>query len=226
MKLSIIIPIYNEEKLLPEVLKRVRALELDKELILVDDCSHDGTRDILAEEEKHPDTKVLYHERNIGKGGAIRTGLEHFTGDIVIIQDADLEYRPEEIPGIIKYIENGEEEIVYGSRFMGSVKGMRLPNRVANWLLPQIVKILYGQKLTDEATAYKAFRAHIIREVDLECTGFEFCPEITAKVIRKGYKIKEVPITFVARTFCEGKKIGWRDFIIAVKTLWKYRKYK
>jgi len=225
VKLSIVIPIYNEETLLSRVLDRVRKLPLEKELILVDDCSQDGTWQILQQEAaKFPaDTVILRHEKNQGKGASIRTGLEHVTGDIVIIQDADLEYNPEDIPKVIQPIIEDKVKVAYGSRFMGSIKKMRLPNRVANHILAGLVSILYGQKITDEATAYKAFRTEVIKQIPLTCTRFEFCPEVTAKVLKRGYKIIETPVNFEARTFEEGKKIGWRDFIVAIYILLKYR---
>lgn len=228
MKLSLIIPIYNEEKLIKEVLRRVRQLPLDKEIILVDDASIDGTHRILEQEvAEHPeDTILLTHKENQGKGAAIRTGLKHATGDIIIIQDADLEYNPEEIPQVIKPILEGKTNVAYGSRFLGEVKRMRLPNLIANKILAFVVSVLYGQRITDEATAYKAFRREVIQQIELKCKGFEFCPEVTAKVLRKGEKIIEVPVTFTARTFWEGKKIGWRDFFIALYTLIKYRFFK
>ncbi|HOE12575.1 MAG TPA: glycosyltransferase family 2 protein [bacterium] len=223
-KLSLIIPIYNEADLLPEVLRRVRAMPWpNKELVLVDDCSEDGTQEILEQEKGQPNTIVLRHDRNQGKGAAIRTGLQHFTGDIAIIQDADLEYDPAEIPLVIAPIVRGDSDVAYGSRFLGEVKRMRLPNRVANWILARLVTLLYGQRITDEATAYKAFRREVIQSIPLECQRFEFCPEVTAKVLKRGYRIIEIPVTFTARTFEEGKKIGWRDFITAVWVLLKVR---
>jgi glycosyltransferase involved in cell wall biosynthesis len=225
MKLSIIIPIYNEVELLPTVLENVRALNIEKELILVDDCSKDGTVEILKEEEKKPDTIVLYHNVNQGKGSAIRTGLKHFTGDIVIIQDADLEYNPEDIPRVVQPIIEGKCEVAYGSRFLGSIKRMRLPNFIANKILAGLISLLYGQKITDEATAYKAFSKNAICSINLKCERFEFCPEVTSKVLKKGYRIIEIPVSFEARTFEEGKKIGWRDFIIAVKTIFHCKFY-
>lgn len=223
MKLSIVMPIYNEEELLPAVLERVRAVPVEKELILVDDHSTDGTEAILAEEAKKADTRVIRHAENGGKGMAIRTGLVHATGDIVIIQDADLEYRPEEIPLVIQPIIEGKTDVAFGSRFLGKTEGMRLPNRVANWLLATLASLLYGTRITDEATAYKAFRREIIQDIPLVCRRFEFCPEVTAKLLRRGEKIVEVPVTYVARTFEEGKKIGWRDFFIAVAMLLRIR---
>lgn len=225
MKLSIIIPIYNERELLPRVLEKVRALEIDKELILVDDCSKDGTREWLRENEANkPDTRLVFHKRNRGKGRALRSGLKHVTGDIVIIQDADLEYEPSEIPSIIEPIADGRTAVTYGSRFLGRTPtGMRLPNYVANRLLALMVAVLYGQVITDEATAYKAFRTDVIQAIPLKCERFEFCPEVTAKLLLRGHRIHEVPVTFFARTFEEGKKIGWRDFITAVNTLVRCR---
>ncbi len=224
MKLSLIIPIYNERELIQQVLSRVRGIPIDnKELILVDDFSKDGTRDILKEEEKKTDTKVLYHDVNRGKGAAIRTGLKYATGDIIIVQDADLEYDPNDIPFVIQPIIDGKCNAAYGSRFKGKVLGMRLPNYIANKLLAWLVSILYMHNITDEATAYKAFKRELIQSLDLKCERFEFCPEVTAKVLKKGEKIIEVPVSFNARTFEEGKKIGWRDFIVAVNTILKFR---
>jgi dolichol-phosphate mannosyltransferase len=221
---SIIIPIYNEREMIGTVLRRVRSLPFRKQLVLVDDHSGDGTYEFLVKEEApKPDTVVLRHERNRGKGRAIRTGLERATGQIVLIQDADLEYRPEELPALLVPMVEGRTAVVYGSRFMGSVKRMRLPNRVANLLLAWMVSRLYGQRITDEATAYKIFRREVIGSIDLECERFEFCPEVTAKVLRKGYRIVELPVSFEARTVEEGKKIGWRDFITAVRVLIRCR---
>ena len=218
---SIVVPIYNEERLLPEVLHRVRAIDYDPlELVLVDDASRDGTADILREEAEKPDTVVLHHEHNSGKGAAIRTGLERARGEIIIVQDADLEYDPEDIPSVLEPILDGRTEVAYGSRFLGRVERMALPNRVANHLLAWIVTLLFGQRITDEATAYKAFRRTVLEEITpLTCRRFEFCPEFTGKVMRRGYHVIEVPVTFRARTVEQGKKIGWRDFFVAVWTL-------
>lgn len=223
MKVSIIIPIYNEVELLPTVLEHVRAIPLDKELVLVDDRSTDGTVEILRAEALKPDTRVLYHDHNQGKGAAIRTGLTHATGEIVIVQDADMEYTPSDIVSVVQPIIEGRTRVAYGSRFRGTIVGMRLPNRVANHVLAWMVTILYGRRITDEATAYKAFRREVIRNVHLTCKRFEFCPEVTAKVLRAGEKIIEVPVSYRARDFEAGKKIGWRDFLVAVWTLLKNR---
>lgn len=223
MKVSIIMPIYNEVELLPEVLEHVRSVPLDKELVLVDDHSTDGTVEILRQEAEKPDTRVIYHDHNQGKGAAIRTGLRHATGDIVIIQDADMEYVPAEIVSVVQPIIEGRANVVYGSRFQGTIIGMKLPNRIANYILAWMVTILYGHRITDEATAYKAFRRDVIAKINLTCRRFEFCPEVTAKVLRLGEKITEVPVTYRARDFEAGKKIGWRDFFVAVWTLLKNR---
>ncbi|RMH31242.1 MAG: glycosyltransferase family 2 protein [Candidatus Hydrogenedentota bacterium] len=224
--ISIIIPIYNEQELLPTVLREVRSLPIDKELILVDDCSTDGTREILSNEERKPDTRVLYHERNRGKGAAIVTGLKAARGEVVIIQDADMEYDPRDILSVVQPILEGKTRVCYGSRFRGRIEGMRLPNRIANHILAWLVTLLYGQRITDEATAYKAFRRDVIQSLDLKCQRFEFCPEVTAKVLRRGERIVEVPVVYRARTFEEGKKIGYRDFFVAVATLLKYRFFR
>jgi glycosyltransferase involved in cell wall biosynthesis len=222
--LSILIPIYNEEPQLEEVLQRVYAIPYQpKELVLVDDFSSDGTREILQRYIDSPGTKVLFHEKNRGKGYALRTGLKEATGEIVIVQDADLEYDPEEIPKVIAPILAGRTDVSYGSRFLGDLERMAIPNRVANWLLAKITSWLFWVRITDEATAYKAFRKGVIQNIELECEGFEFCPEITAKVLRLGYNIPEVSVHFRARTVWEGKKIGWPDFLVAVRTLLRYR---
>ncbi len=205
------------------MLAAVRALPIQKELILVDDFSSDGTVSLLMQEEAADDTRVFYHTRNRGKGAAIVTGLKAASGDVVIIQDADMEYDPRDILKVVEPVFSGATLVSYGSRFKGEVIGMRLPNRIANWLLAWMVSLLYGQRITDEATAYKAFRREIIQNIDLKCSRFEFCPEVTAKVLRQGIRITEVPVVYRARTFEEGKKIGYLDFFSAVWTLLKYR---
>lgn len=226
-KLSIVMPIYNEIELLPRVLDRVRAVDypLELELVLVDDCSTDGTRDWLRKNEVgKPGTRVVFHKKNIGKGGALRSGFKHATGDIVIVQDADMEYEPAEIPSVIAPIIDGRCRVAYGSRFLGRVPtGMRLPNYVANKVLAALVTVFFGQIMTDEATAYKAFHRDVLNQLDLKCRRFEFCPEVTAKVLMMHERIHEVPVTFFARTFEEGKKIGWKDFFEAVWTMFKCR---
>jgi glycosyltransferase involved in cell wall biosynthesis len=220
LKLSIIIPAYNEVGTIEESIARVKPVTYEKEIIVVDDCSTDGTRELL---EKIADIKLICHERNLGKGRAIRNALQHVTGDIVIIHDADLEYYPEDIPTIVEPIIRGEADVVYGSRFLNSRPKMRLANYVANKLLAFTANLLYKAGITDEATCYKAFRTSVIKAIPLTCERFEFCPEVTAKLRRRGIKIHEVPIRYTARSFRQGKKIGVWDGIIALWTLLKFR---
>lgn len=220
MKLTVLIPAYNELDTIEATIERVRNSPVDKEIIAIDDCSTDGTRELLA---RIPGIRLVLHERNMGKGMAIRTGLMHASGDIVIIQDADLEYDPADFPAMIEPIVSGEADVVYGSRFLSARPKMRLPNYVANRVLAVAASILFRARITDEATCYKAFRADLIKAIPLTCRRFEFCPEVTAKILRRGIRIKEVPIRYEARTVAEGKKIGWWDGVVALWTLVKYR---
>ncbi|HYE78579.1 MAG TPA: glycosyltransferase family 2 protein [bacterium] len=228
-KLSIIIPCYNEHQNIEKVLEVVQGVDvgMEKELIIIDDGSTDGTVEVLQEiREKTPDADILkvhFSMLNSGKGFAIRIGLKYATGDIVLIQDADLEYDPHDIPKVLAPIKEGKADVVYGSRFKGSVQGMALPNLVCNKILAGLATLLYGTHITDEATAYKAFRRDVIQKVDLKCQRFEFCPEVTAKVLKAGAKLVEVPITYRGRTTAEGKKIGWKDGVEAIYTLLLYR---
>ncbi|HUV03486.1 MAG TPA: glycosyltransferase family 2 protein [Armatimonadota bacterium] len=223
MKLSVIIPCFNEAQHITAVLDAVREVDIPKEIIMVDDGSTDGTAEILEEYKR--ESLIVMHSSvlNFGKGTAIRIGLRYVTGDIVIIQDADLEYDPKQYLKIIKPIVDGEADVVYGSRFLGQIRGMRLANRIANRVLAWTANILFRARITDEATCYKAFKAEVIKSLPLKCTGFEFCPEVTAKVCKRGIRIKEVPITYVARNTAEGKKIRWTDAFTAMWTLLKYR---
>jgi len=223
MKLSVIIPCFNEAQHIAMVLDAVGDIDIPKEIIVVDDGSTDGTTKILEKYKRESPIIVHSSVLNFGKGTAIRVGLEYVTGDIVIIQDADLEYDPKHYWEIIKPIMDGEADVVYGSRFLGQIRGMRLANRIANRILAWTANILFRARITDEATCYKAFKAEVIKSLPLKCTGFEFCPEVTAKVCKRGIKIKEVPITYVARDTAEGKKIRWTDAFTAVWTLFKYR---
>jgi glycosyltransferase involved in cell wall biosynthesis len=237
MKLSVIIPVYNEKTTIKEILQIVNDVDITKEIIVVDDGSNDGTRETLANLSMDG-IKKCFHKKNRGKGAAIRTGLAKVTGDIVIIQDADLEYNPREYHQLIEPIVQGKAEVVYGSRFLDHSVQKNLPlhlHYVSSFgirhyafflgvkFLNLLTRLLYGAKTTDEATCYKVFRADVIRNIKLKCERFEFCPEITAKVCKRGHKIHEVPISFVARTFQEGKKINWKDGIEAIYTLIKYR---
>ena len=227
MKVSVIIPIYNEFRTFNQVLERVRRAPLpegcSKEIIVIDDGSTDGTAQMLRE---HVRAGTIFSHRlteNRGKGAAIRAGIALASGDAVLIQDGDLEYDPDDYARILEPIVNGDADIVYGSRFLGEPEGMALKNRMANRVLTAVANLLYDARLTDEATAYKAFRISILQELHLECNRFEFCPEVTAKVRRLGHRIHEVPIHYNARGIAEGKKIRARDGFEALWTLVKYR---
>jgi len=215
-------PVYNEIKTIREILKRVSAVKIDKEIIIVDDFSTDGTRKFLKK-IKDKNIKIVFHKRNHGKGYAIRTGLRYAKGDLTIIQDADLEYDPEDYLKLIKPIKKGAS-VVYGSRRLNK-KNKQLITRfyIATDVLNLITNLLYNAKITDEPTCYKLFKTKLLRSLNLKCKRFEFCPEVTAKVRKRGYKIHEVPIYYKPRTVKEGKKIGWRDGFEAVWTLIKYR---
>ncbi len=227
MKVSILIPVYNEFPTLREVLERVRKAALpegcSKEIIVVDDGSTDGSTQTIAEYMRAGMIVSRRAESNAGKGAAIRTGIALASGDIILIQDGDLEYDPADYARIVEPIVSGRAGIVYGSRFLGATVGMALKNRVANGILTAAANLLYDAHITDEATAYKAFRVSILRNLALECRRFEFCPEVTAKVRRLGFKIAEVPISYNARGIADGKKIRARDGFAALWTLIKYR---
>jgi glycosyltransferase involved in cell wall biosynthesis len=222
LKLTVIIPAYNEAKTIREIVKRVREVELEKELIVVDDGSVDGTREIV-ESLDGPDVTVILHERNQGKGAAIRSGVAKATGDLVIIQDADLEYDPREYVKLIAPVVNGQADVVYGSRFRGKLEQMSPVQWLGNRLLTVLTNVLYGTSLSDMETCYKVIPTRILRDVKLESRGFEFEPEITAKLLRRGYRILEIPISYVGRSSGEGKKIDWRHGWPALRTLVKYR---
>lgn len=222
MKVSIIIPVYNEAATIGQILQRVRSSPIEKEIIVVDDGSTDGTRDLLAQEHS-PETHVVLHPRNQGKGMAIRTGLSHASGDYVLIQDADLEYDPADYEVLIRPILRGKATIVYGSRFLGEHKAMLFWHSVGNRLLTLVTNVLYDSTLTDMETCYKLFPTELIRRIPIRAERFEFEPEITAKVLKRGYRIYEVPISYAGREMHEGKKISWRDGFPALLTLFKYR---
>jgi glycosyltransferase involved in cell wall biosynthesis len=224
-KLSVILPVYNERATLMTLLDRVRAVPVEKEILIVDDGSTDGTRDILQTqvEGKFPDVRVIYQPENRGKGAAIRAAIPHLSSDYCIIQDGDMEYDPADFVTILNAFAEQQAAVVYGSRFLRGWPPMRFPNRVINKLLAWMVRFFYRTPLTDEATCYKAFRSDVLKSLPLTCRRFEFCPEVTAKVIRRGYCIVEVPIHYEARSMAEGKKIRWTDGVIAIWTLLKYR---
>lgn len=223
MKLSVVIPVYNEQSTISEVIEKVRQVPVEKEIIVVDDGSTDGTGDKLNIHADDPIITVHKSMVNFGKGAAVRIGFEYAQGDAVIIQDADLELDPNEYPQLLEPIIKGEADVVYGSRFLNLKRKVKLINLLANKFLVFLTNILYGAKLTDMETAYKVFRIDVVKSLKLRSMGFEFEPEVTAKVLRNGYKIVEVPITYHPRTVEEGKKIGWKDGIKAIYFLFKFR---
>lgn len=222
MKLAIIVPVYNEAGTIAEIVARLKAVPLDKEIVVVDDGSTDGTWEAL-EPLAGGEVKVLRHARNRGKGAGIRTALGAVTAEAVVIQDADLEYQPEELPILLAPVAAGRADVVYGSRFRGSLEGMRFANYLANKVLAWTATILFGQRITDEATCYKLFRTDVLKAIPLVSERFEFCPEVTARVRRRGLRIQEIPITYRGRTVAMGKKIRLNDAWEAFYTLWRWR---
>jgi len=224
VKLSIVIPIYNEEKTLTTIIDKVLATPYDKEIILIDDFSTDGTRDILKEYEGRKEFQVLYHERNRGKGAALRTGFEGATGDVVVIQDADLEYNPEDYGVLLEPILDDRADVVYGSRFLGG------PHRVlffwhyqGNKFLTTVSNMFTNLNLTDMETGYKVFTLEVAKTIKLKCNRFGFEPEFTNKVAKNNFRIYEVPISYNGRDYTEGKKITWKDGFAALWFIFKFR---
>jgi glycosyltransferase involved in cell wall biosynthesis len=234
--ISLVIPVYNENATLEELLRRVVAVDMPKELVIVDDCSTDGSREVLtrladrgldALPDAHPrnenQLQVLFQEQNQGKGAALRRGFGAATGDIVVVQDADLEYDPREIPRLVAPILEGHADVVFGSRFIGgSRRVLYYWHAVVNWGLTTLSNMTSGLNLTDMETCYKAFRRELIQSLQIEEDRFGFEPEITAKVARAGARVYEVPISYHGRTYEEGKKIGWKDGVRALYAIAKY----
>lgn len=221
--LSVVMPVYNERTTIDEIIRRVLAVKVRVELIVVDDGSTDGTRDILAGLARELPIKLVLQPVNGGKGAALRRGFEEVTGDLVIIQDADLEYSPEEIPQLIELICEGRADVVYGSRFLGRHRVFLFTHYAGNRLLTLITNVLYNTMLTDMETCYKVMRTEVLRSMRLESNGFGIEPELTAKIFKRRYRVYEVPITYDGRNYDEGKKITWRDGFVALWVLLKYR---
>lgn len=226
IKLSVVVPVYNEKATLMEILARIREVEINKEIILVDDYSQDGTRQLLMSLERttgNSDLKFCFHEKNQGKGAALRTGFEKATGDFVIVQDADLEYDPNDYLALLTPILENRADVVYGSRFAGQSQNMVSLHRLGNQFLTGLTNFLYHTSISDMETCYKLMPAALVKTIRIESNRFDFEPEITAKILRRKLRVVEVPIRYFGRSFSEGKKITWRDGFSAVWTLLKFR---
>jgi glycosyltransferase involved in cell wall biosynthesis len=221
--LSVVMPVYNERETIEEIVSRVLAIPMRVELVVVDDCSTDGTRAQLEELQKEFGFTLLLQPRNQGKGAALRRGFTAVKGDIVAIQDADLEYSPEEFPSLAQLIIEGRADVVYGSRFLGRHRVFLFTHYLGNRVLTLITNVLYNTMLSDMETCYKVMRREVLDGLDLQSNGFGIEPEITAKIFRRGYRVYEVPITYDGRSYDEGKKITWKDGIVALWVLLRYR---
>ena len=220
---SVVMPAYNEQDTIEEIVGRVLAVPVRVELVVVDDGSTDRTREILTTLQRQHGFKLIFQDRNLGKGAAIRRGFVEVSGDIVLIQDADLEYSPEEYPTLIELICQGRADVVYGSRFLGRHRVFLFTHYLGNRLLTLLTNVLYNTMLSDMETCYKVMRTEVLKSMTLESDGFGIEPELTAKIFKRGYRVYEVPITYDGRGYDEGKKITWRDGVVALWVLIKYR---
>ena len=221
--LSVVMPVFNERATVEEIISRVLRVPIRTELIVVDDGSTDGTRDVLQTLQRERGFQLVLQPRNQGKGAALRRGFQDVTGDVVVIQDADLEYSPEEYPGLIELICQGRADVVYGSRFLGRHRVFLFTHYLGNRLLTLLTNVLYNTMLSDMETCYKVMRTEVLRSMTLKSNSFGIEPEITAKIFKRGYRVYEVPITYDGRSYDEGKKITWRDGVVALWVLLKYR---
>jgi glycosyltransferase involved in cell wall biosynthesis len=221
--LSVVMPVYNEKGTIEEILARVMAVPVRKDVIVVDDGSTDGTRGILQSLQPRLGFRLLLQERNQGKGAALRRGFDEVRGDLVIIQDADLEYSPEEYPQLIELICQGRADVVFGSRFLGRHRVFLFTHYLGNRILNVLTNVLYNTMLTDMETCYKVMRTEVLRSFRLRSNGFGIEPELTAKIFKRGFRVYEVPITYDGRGYDEGKKITWRDGVVAIWVLLRYR---
>jgi glycosyltransferase involved in cell wall biosynthesis len=225
MKLSIVVPCYNEKETIKEIIKKLKNIELDdSEIIVVDDASNDGTKEILKKDIEPLVEKIIYHEQNMGKGAALRTGFKQAKGDVVVVQDADLEYEPHYLPRMLELIENNKADAVFGSRFLGGNphRVLYFWHYIGNKLLTLLSNMFTNINLTDMETCYKMIRNEIIQKIEIEENRFGFEPEITAKITRRNIRIYEIGISYSGRTYAEGKKIGWKDGIKAIFCILKY----
>lgn len=223
MKLSVIVPVFNERRTIRLILEKVRAVDIEKEVIVVDGNSFDGTRELLAEQARQPRTRVIYEPRRRGRGHALKEGLKVARGDIVIFQDADLELDPADYPALIAPLDNGECDVVFGSRFLNGRPHMTFLQYWGNRVINMAVNLLYGTKLTDVETCYQVFRRRALEGMHLRNNNFAFTVELTVKLLKKGFRIKEIPITYIPRGRLEGKKIYWADGLVSLWTLLKER---
>jgi glycosyltransferase involved in cell wall biosynthesis len=221
--LSVVMPVFNESATIEEIVRRVVAVPIRTQLIVVDDCSTDGSRETLVRLQPELGFTLLVQDRNQGKGAALRRGFEAVRGDLVIIQDADLEYSPEEFPELVSLICEGRADVVYGSRFLGRHRVFLFSHYLGNCLLTFVTNVLYNTMLTDMETCYKVMRVEVLRSMSLRSNGFGIEPEMTAKIFKGGYRVYEVPITYDGRGYDEGKKIGWRDGVVALWVLLRCR---